>query len=142
MHLNCPLTSCRVLSLPPDFAFCLRVRRRGDVKLEGNAINTMMSNAAIVDFSVTMFGTSVSDISSDNNFFNVSESRNGLSCVCGIDADCHAVADCMAAGTQRVVPTVVSARAMPCGSMACLHGPCDARGSFHHVTCCDILFVA
>ena len=90
MHLNClncPLTSCRVLSLPPDFAFCLRVRRRGDVKLERNATNTLMSNAAIVDFSATMFDTSVSDISSDNNFFNVSEwpvvcvrHRRGLSC--------------------------------------------------------------
>ena len=73
------------------------------MKLQGNATNTLMSNAAIVDFSATMFDTSVSDISSDNNFFNVSEWPVVL---CGIDADYHAVADCMADRSVRGVATL------------------------------------
>ena len=83
MHLDCPLTSCRVLSRCPLtlLSVCLRVRRRCDVKLQGNATNTFMSNVAIVDFFATMFGTSVSDISSANKFFNVCVHAFPLSCV-------------------------------------------------------------
>ena len=76
------------------------------VKLQGNAINNFMSNASIVDFFATMIGTSIIDI-----FIRRQVLQRlgvcGLSCcaLCGIDADCHA--KCMAAGAQRVAPTVV-----------------------------------
>ena len=66
-QLSCPL------SLPPDCAFCLRVRRHGDVKLQGNATDSFVSNASIVDFFATMIGISIIDILLvDRFFFNVS----------------------------------------------------------------------
>ena len=58
------------LSLPPDFAFCLRVRTRDDVKLKSKVTNTFTSNAFIVVVFATMIGTSVSDASLVNKLFD------------------------------------------------------------------------
>ena len=68
-----------------------------------------MAGVSIVVFFATMFGTSVSDISSANKFFNVSVWAVVLY---GIDADYHA--DGMASSARRVAPTIVSARAFAC----------------------------
>ena len=77
-QLSCPL------SLPSDFAFCLRVRRRGGVKLQGNATtNSFMSDASIVNFFATMIGTLIIDILLVDKFFNVSVWPVVL---CGINA--------------------------------------------------------
>ena len=74
MHLDCPLTSCRVLSRRPLTVLSVCVcNRHGDVKLQGNATDSFVSNASIVDFFATMIGISIIDILLvDRFFFNVS----------------------------------------------------------------------
>ena len=75
----------------------MRVRRRGDVKLQGNATDSFVFNASIVDFFATMIGISIIDILLvDRFFFNVSCTRPAL--LCGMDADVNA--DCTDAGAQ------------------------------------------
>ena len=107
-QLSCPL------SLPSDFAFCLRVRRRGGLKLQGDATtNSFMSDATIVNFFATMIGTLIIDILLVEQVLQ----RLGVACrvVRHQCADCHT--DCMATGAQHMAQTAVSARAMPGGSM-------------------------
>ena len=71
----------------PDFAFCLRVRRRGYVGLQGNATNFLASGVSIAVFFATIFGTNVSDISANKFFHNSVRAATYL--MFGIDAGCH-----------------------------------------------------
>ena len=62
----------------PDFAFCLRVRRPGDVGLQGNATDFLTSGVSIAVFFATMFGTNVSDISANKFFHNSVRAAPGV----------------------------------------------------------------
>ena len=66
------------------------------MKLQGNATDSFVSNASIVDFFATMIGISIIDILLVDRFFNVSCTRPAF--LCGMDADVNA--DCTDAGAQ------------------------------------------
>ena len=80
----------------PDFAFCLRLLRRGDVTLSGEATKIFVKGVVIVAFFTMMNIASVSDNSAAKKIFNVSSTRPSL--LRTIDADVNN--DCMAGGAR------------------------------------------